>query len=93
MAMKWYGEIAILYTANDYGDMWQTGLNREGQIDLRRDQSGQYVAINSVIYQNRESYLRNITPEALETSFQFGTNVVVHLLTRWENKVRNVPTL
>lgn len=93
MVMKWYGEIAILYTANDYGDMWQTGLNREGQIDLRRDKNGQYVAINPAIYQSRESYVRNITPEALETSFQFGTNVVVHLLTRWENRVRNAPTL
>jgi len=93
MAMKLYGEIAILYTANDYGDMWQTGLNREGQIDLRRDGNGQYVAINPAIYQSRESYLRNITPAALETSFQFGTNVVIHLLTRWENRARSAPTL
>lgn len=93
MAMKLYGEIAILYTANDYGDMWQTGLDHEGQIDLRRDKNGQFVAINPTIYQNRESYVRNITPESLETSFQFGTNVVVHLLTRWENRVRSAPTL
>jgi hypothetical protein len=93
MAMKMYGEIAILYTSNDYGDMWQTGLNRQGQIDLRRDKNGQYVAINPMIYQNRESYLRNITPESLETSFRFGTNVVIHLLTRWESKVRGASTL
>lgn len=85
LALKLYGEIAILYTANDYGDMWQTGLNRQGEIDLRRDKNGQYVAINAMLYQNRETYLRNLTPEALKTSFQFGTNVVIHLLTRWEN--------
>jgi len=92
-ALKIYGEIAILYTSNDYGDMWQIGLNHEGQIDLRRNARNQYVAINESIYGNREIYVRNITPEALSTCFKFGTNVVIHLLTRWESKVRTAPTL
>jgi uncharacterized protein DUF4159 len=92
-AMKIYGEIAILYTANDYGDMWQVGLNQQGQIDMRRGADGQYVAINSDIYDRRGIYLRNIEPAALSTCFKFGTNVVIHLLTRWESKVRTAPTL
>jgi hypothetical protein len=92
-AMKIYGEIAILYTANDYGDMWQVGLDESGKIDTRKTQSGQFVAINQMIYDNRAVYLRNITPESLATSFRFGTNVVIHLLTRWESKVRTAPTL
>lgn len=92
-AMKIYGEIAILYTANDYGDMWQVGLNQQGQIDTRRTASGQFVAINPMIYDNRAVYLRNISPESLNTAFRFGTNVVIHLLTRWESKVRTAPTL
>ncbi|CAN5653873.1 hypothetical protein BH09VER1_BH09VER1_55560 [soil metagenome] len=92
-ALKIYGEIAILYTANDYGDMWQIGINGQGQIDLRRDARDRFVAINQIIYENREIYLRNITPESLATSYKFGTNVVIHLLTRWESKVRTAPTL
>lgn len=92
-AMKIYGEIAILYTANDYGDMWQIGLNQEGQIDTRKNRSGQFIAINQTIFENRAVYLRNITPESLATSFRFGTNVVIHLLTRWESKTRTAPTL
>ncbi len=91
-ALKIYGEVAILYTANDYGDMWQVGINQDGQIDLRRNQRGEYVAINPTIYSNRDIYLRNITPEALSTTFKFGTNVVIHLLTRWESKVRTAPS-
>lgn len=91
-ALKIYGEIAILYTANDYGDMWQIGLNQQGQIDLRRNEHNQYIAINELIYKNREVYVRNITPEALATTFKFGTNVVIHLLTRWESKVRTAPS-
>jgi hypothetical protein len=92
-AMKIYGEIAILYTANDYGDMWQVGLNQQGQIDTRKNAGGQFVAINPMIYDNRAVYLRNINQESLNTAFRFGTNVVIHLLTRWESKVRTAPTL
>lgn len=92
-AMKIYGEIAILYTANDYGDMWQVGLMHDGKIDTRKTASNQFVALNPMIYDNRAVYLRNITPESLATSFRFGTNVVIHLLTRWESKVRTAPTL
>ncbi len=92
-AMKIYGEIAVLYTANDYGDMWQVGLNKDGKIDMRVDKNQQYVAINPMIWDNRAVYLRNITQDSLATSFKFGTNVVIHLLTRWESKVRTAPTL
>lgn len=91
-ALKIYGEVAILYTSNDYGDMWQVGINEQGQIDLSRDQGGQYVAINPSIYENREVYLRNITPASLGIAFKFGTNVVIHLLTRWESKTRTAPS-
>lgn len=92
-AMKIYGEIAILYTANDYGDMWQIGLNHQGQIDLRKDVHNRFVAINEMIWENRAVYLRNINTDSLVTAFRFGTNVVIHLLTRWESKVRTAPTL
>lgn len=92
-ALSIYGEIAILYTSNNYGDMWQIGLNEQGQIDTRRNQQRQYVAINDTLFSNRGVYIRNITPESLATTFRFGTNVVIHLLTRWEDKVRTAPSL
>jgi len=92
LALKIYGEIAILYTSNDYGDMWQIGLNQQGQIDTRKNERGQFVAINEILFDNREVYIRNINPESLATSFKFGTNVVIHLLTRWESKVRTAPS-
>jgi hypothetical protein len=92
-AMKIYGEIAIIYTANDYGDMWQVGLTHDGKVDTRRNQANQFVALNPMIWDNRAVYLRNLTPESIATSFRFGTNVVIHLLTRWESKVRTAPTL
>ncbi len=92
-ALKIYGEVAIIYTANDYGDMWQIGLNDQGQIDMRKNEKNDWVAINWMIWSNRETYLRNITPESLDATYKFGTNVVIHLLTRWENKTRTAASL
>ena len=91
-AMKIYGEIAILYTANNYGDMWQVGLDQQGRIDLRKS-AGTYAAVNPAIYNQRYIYLRNLGPQALSASFKFGINIVVHLLTRWESKLRTAPRL
>ena len=85
-ALKIFGEIAVLYTANDYGDMWQVGLNDKGQVDTRRNVRNAYVALNANVWNNRETYLRNVTPEALTQTYKFGTNLVIHLLTRWESR-------
>jgi hypothetical protein len=92
-ALKIYGEVAIIYTPNDYGDMWQVGLNEQSQIDTRKDEKGQFVAINDIIWNNRETYLRNIAQGSLDLTYKFGTNVVLHLLTRWENKTRTAASL
>lgn len=86
-ALKIYGEIAILYTSNDYGDMWQIGLDEKGNIDLGRDERGQYVAVNQSLYAQRGVYLHNLEEESIKRSFEFGINVITHLLTRWEDKV------
>jgi hypothetical protein len=85
------GEIAVIYTANDYGDMWQFGIDEKGQLDLSRDEKKRMVAVNEPMYHRRNLYFRNIEPKALFDTYKFGTNVIVHLLTRWEDKIRNVP--
>ena len=89
-ALKTHGEISILYTANDYGDMWQIGLDSKGEIDLRTDSLHRYVAINPSLYGLRDIYVRNMSPKALDESYRFGTNMVMHLVTRWDDKVNRV---
>ena len=39
----------------------------------------------------RNLYYRNIEPKALSDTYKFGTNIIIHLLTRWEEKLRTVP--
>ncbi len=82
------GEISILYTANDYGNMMEIGLNEEGEIDFRRDARHRYVAINEHIWHHREIYFRNIDEESLTATYEFGVNMVYYLLTRWEDEIR-----
>jgi len=92
-ALKIYGEIAILYTANDYGDMWQFGINEKGEFDLRADDKTQkFVAMNDTMWHaERGVYLRNIEAPSVFATYKFGTNIIVHLLTRWEDKLRSAP--
>ncbi len=91
-ALKIFGEVAILYTANDYGDMMQVGLSPDGEVDLGRDQSGSYVATNASIWDNRDIYMNNVTESSVKQSYEFGTNIVIHLLTRWE-KIKSATRL
>ncbi len=105
-ALKIYGEIGILYTANDYGDMWQIGVDEKGMVDMRRDERNNYVAINPRIWDYRDTYLGNIRPagqaprgggepvaQNLVDTYKFGTNIVVHLLTRWDRVASRAPSL
>jgi hypothetical protein len=85
------GSIAILYTANDYGDMWQFGLEDNGEFDISRDEKRRMVATNEEMWRRRNLYFRNIEPKTVMETYKFGTNVIVHLLTRWEDKVRTAP--
>jgi hypothetical protein len=89
--MGYGGEIAVLYTANDYGDMWQFGIDEKGEVDLTRDEKKRMVAVNEEMWYRRNLYFRNIEPKALFDTYKFGTNIIIHLLTRWEEKLRTVP--
>ncbi len=90
--LKRFGEVAVIYTANDYGDLWQIGINERGDFDTRRNEHFSYVAINGTLFDNRELYFRGLEQKNVMNSYRFGTNIILHLLTRWEDKLRTVPT-
>ncbi len=103
-ALHIYGEIAILYTANDYGDMWQIGIDENGSIDLKKNSKNQLAAVNEQLWKNRFLYVGNIAPsqqkpgsppssQNLVDAYKFGTNIIVHLLTRWDRITANAPSL
>ena len=99
--MRYVGEIAIIYTANDYGDMWQFGIKQKGprewEINNDRNARGERVALDWDLYINSGLYIHNVDPrppvQSLLDTYKFGTNMVIHLLTRWEDKLRSAPRL
>lgn len=99
--MRYFGEVSIIYTANDYGDMWQFGIKQKGprewEVNNDRNARGERVALDWDLYINNGLYIHGVNPlppirELLET-YKFGTNMVIHLLTRWEDKLRSAPRL
>ncbi|MEI7864112.1 MAG: DUF4159 domain-containing protein [Chthoniobacterales bacterium] len=103
--MRYLGEIAIIYTSNDYGGMWRFGIKNDGRnwvINTDRDEedykNGQpFVAQSQSLYPQVGIYLHNVDPNppisALLDTYKFGVNMVIHLLTRWEDKLRSAPRL
>jgi hypothetical protein len=99
--MRYFGEVAVIYTANDYGDMWQFGIKqlgpREWELNNDRNERGERVALDWDLYLNNGLYIHNVDPrppiQALLDTYKFGTNMVIHLLTRWEDKLRSAPRL
>jgi hypothetical protein len=51
------------------------------------------VAVNESMWYRRELYFRNVDEKSLFDTYKFGTNIIIHLLTRWEEKIRNVPRM
>jgi hypothetical protein len=90
-ALKAFGEIAVLYTPNDYCDMWQFALTEDWKFDTRADEEHNMVAIDWEMWRRRGLLYRNIEPEPVKLCYQFGMNVIVHLITRWEDRLRTVP--
>jgi hypothetical protein len=87
------GEIGVIYTPNDYGDMYQFGIDEKGNIDTSRDEKLHMIAVNEPMWWRRNLYFRNIEPHALLNSYKFGMNIVIHMMTRWEEKIGIQPKM
>lgn len=101
--MRYLDEIAIIYTANDYGDVWQFGVKQDPSnpknwiINNDRNEKGVRVALDWELYLNSGLYVHNVNPNppivSILDTYKFGTNLVIHLMTRWEDKLRTAPRL
>jgi hypothetical protein len=87
-AIKIDGEIAVLYTLNDYGDMMRMAF-KEGSLsepDLRHAQDKANVTPKDM-WDDRDTYYRNFNPDSCKATFELGLNIVVHLLTRFQERL------
>lgn len=94
-ALKFGSEVAIIYTANDYGDMWRLAMDAGSlKIDMTPLAPGEYELLytDRRLFDRLDLYYRGMELPRLINSYKFGTNVVIHLLTRWEDRLKSVPS-
>lgn len=90
--LRFGGEVAVIYTANDYGDMWRIGLTDKLVIDKTLiPRSWEFMFTDNGIFERMEIYYRGMELTRIINSYKFGTNVVFHLVTRWEDRVKTPP--
>jgi hypothetical protein len=73
--------------------MYQFGIDEKGNIDTSRDEKLHMIAVNEPMWWRRNLYFRNIEPHALLNSYKFGMNIVIHMMTRWEEKIGIQPKM
>lgn len=91
--IRLHDELAVLYTLNAYSDLWETALNDRGQIDTETYLDEDTGRLYHKWGPHWGSYLtgflyRNVNDRSIRESSQLGLNIVVHLLTRFDEKFR-----
>jgi len=94
-ALRFGGEVAVIYTSNDYGDMWRlalTQVNDKFEIDKTPAEGSTDLKYSDYkIFERMGRYYRGMDVPRLVDSYKFGANVVIHLLTRWEDRIKAIP--
>ncbi|MBI5687037.1 MAG: DUF4159 domain-containing protein [Verrucomicrobia bacterium] len=85
-------EIAVVYTLNAYGDLWESALDENDKIDrqlYRTSARGGYHKWGPHFgsYYTATHY-RNVNDESVLNSYKLGINIVIHLLTRYDDRLR-----
>jgi hypothetical protein len=83
--------LAVVYTLNDYSDMYRMAFKPNTiEPDLQdAPDKARVTPWNIWIY--HDVYYRNFTPEGCKASFDLGLNIIVHLLTRFDDKLLLAP--
>lgn len=81
------GVEAIIYTANGYGAMWQVTFDDS----LRQVDNAVMQRTEKEFWEYRKIFYRNLNEETLLQSYRLGYNIVLHLLLRYEAKIRGFP--
>lgn len=90
-AIKMDGQISVLYTPNDYSDMFRMVYERGSRRPLTKPPAKQLRRLPNELWLNRDEFFRNFTPESTEETYKFGINIIVHLLVRFDQQLLLAP--
>lgn len=89
------GVAAVFYTLNAYSDLWETALTAKDEVDVVADW---LPSVHTYIHRTGPHYgggsyrfFRNVNRGSVVESYKLGINIVFHLLTRYQEKIRFLP--
>jgi hypothetical protein len=90
------GEVAVFYTMNAYSDLWETALTHKDTIDMGQEWSPSQAAYfprsgHFAVGPEHYPFFRNVTRDSVVASYQLGINIVIHLLTRFQDRFIALP--
>jgi hypothetical protein len=86
------GKLAILYTPNDYSDMYfMRILAGDTKIQTTYAIPGAPLYTNLLFYRNADVFFRNFTLEGGLGSYRLGLNILGHLLVRFDKELLLAP--
>jgi hypothetical protein len=81
------GEISVIYTLNNYSDMYRM-VFKAGTNTPETSRSKKVPrSTPREFWDERKTFYRNFEAEPCQRCFEFGINIVVHLLTRFDQKL------
>ncbi|MEM1059540.1 MAG: DUF4159 domain-containing protein [Verrucomicrobiota bacterium] len=86
--IKMDNQIAVIYTPNDYADMFRMVYTKERPYKVQRNSRKVTRFTPDQLWQNKNSFFRNFEIESTEKTYQLGINVIVHLLLRFDRQLQ-----
>ena len=91
-------EMVVLYTLNGYGHFWESRIDRDGRIfrgPVNFGTAGQpawhYAHGPHLGFPESSIIYRNISDESVRDAYKLGINLIVCLLTQYDDKTRFLP--
>ncbi|MDZ4817220.1 MAG: DUF4159 domain-containing protein [Verrucomicrobiota bacterium] len=84
-------KIAVFYTLNSYGDLWQVALDKSGHVlevfDEGTDKKPNETFTSGRLWGRRNTYYRGISEESVTDAYKLGINVTVFLLLQYQDEL------
>ncbi|MDX2227544.1 MAG: DUF4159 domain-containing protein [Verrucomicrobiae bacterium] len=89
-------KVAVFYTLNSYGNMWQISLDDRDKVIERaiKRKNGEFeIYTNETIWNRRMTYYRNVTQESVTEAYKLGINATVFFLLQYQKELATLPAL
>jgi len=86
-----HNKVAVFYTLNSYGDLWQVALDKSGHalevFDEGTEKKPNETFTSGRLWGRRNTYYRGISEESVTDAYKLGINVTVFILLQYQDEL------